>query len=67
MTEVNYAAMTDQELKRYILAHRHDQAAFHTYMNRRHSRADKVVIKFDDPDWEEKVLVAIQAQLDSSG
>lgn len=48
MTQVNYAAMSDLELKRYILAHRDDQQAFYIYMDRRHSRPDKVVIKFDD-------------------
>ncbi|MCV3213550.1 hypothetical protein OGM63_08430 [Plectonema radiosum NIES-515] len=66
MTQVNYAAMTDQELKRYILAHRDDQQAFYIYMDRRHSRPDKVVIKFDDPNWEAKVLAAIQEKLDQN-
>ena len=66
MTQVNYTAMTDQELKYYILAHRDDQEAFYTYMDRRHSRPDKVVIKFDDPNWETKVLAAIQEKLDQN-
>jgi hypothetical protein len=66
MTKINYAAMNDQELKCYILTHRDDQEAFHTYMDRRHSRLNKTNVKLDDPDWEEKVLAAIQVQLNSN-
>lgn len=63
MTKVNYATMSDQELKRYILTHRDDQEAFYAYMDRRHSRSHKITIEFDDPAWEEKVLSAIQTQI----
>lgn len=63
MTKVNYAAMSDRELKRYILTHRHDQEAFQAYMERRHSRPRRTAIEFDYPAWEEKVVSAIQAQL----
>jgi hypothetical protein len=63
MTKINYAAMSDQELKHHILTHRDDQEAFHNYMDRRRSRSNRTAVKFDDPDWEEKVLAAIQAQL----
>lgn len=65
MTKVNYAAMSDLELKRYILSHRDDQEAFYAYMDRRHSRSRQTAIEFDDPAWEEKVLSVIQAQLRS--
>ncbi|GAB4205803.1 MAG: hypothetical protein Fur006_62320 [Coleofasciculaceae cyanobacterium] len=63
MTNVNYAAMSDRELKRYILTHRNDQEAFQAYIERRHSRPHRTTIEFDDPAWEEKVVSAIQAQL----
>ncbi|UBF24779.1 hypothetical protein K9N68_24415 [Kovacikia minuta CCNUW1] len=63
MTQVNYAAMSDQELKHYILTHRNDQNAFHAYMDRRHSRPSRIAVEPDDPAWEEKVTSAIQAQL----
>lgn len=63
MTEINYAAMNDQELKRYILTHRTDQKAFYTYMDRRHSRSSSIVIEPNDPAWEEKLVVAIEAQI----
>lgn len=63
MTEVNYAAMSDRELKRYILSHRNDQDAFHAYMDRRRSRPHETAIKLDDPAWEEKMRSLITAQL----
>ncbi len=60
MSNVNYAAMSDRELKQYILAHRDDREAFYAYMDRRHSRPRKVTIKLDDPAWEEKIISAIR-------
>jgi hypothetical protein len=65
MTEVNYAAMSDRDLKQYILTHRQDQSAFHAYLERRQSRPRGTAIEVDDPNWEEKMISAIQAQLDS--
>ena len=65
MTEVNYEARSDQELKRYILNNRKDLEAFHVYMDRRHSRPNRTVVKFDYPAWEEKIVSEIQAQLNS--
>lgn len=65
MTKANYTAMSDRELKQYILTHRDDQEAFYAYMDRRHSRPDKTAIEFDDPDWEEKIISVIRTQLTS--
>ena len=64
MKQVNYAAMSNQELKRYMLAHREDKEAFNAYLDRRHYRSNKTVIKFDDPAWEAKVISVIQEKLD---
>ncbi len=64
MTKINYAAMSDQELKKYMLAHREDKQAFNAYLDRRHSRSNKTIIRFDDPAWEEKILSVIQKKLD---
>lgn len=66
MTQVNYAAMSDQELKHYILTNRKDLEAFQVYMDRRRSRPNRTVVKYDDPAWEEKIVSQIQAQLNSS-
>ena len=66
MTQVNYAAMTDQELKQYFLAHRDDQAAFYAYMDRVNARPRKPGIKLDDPDWENKLRAAVEEKLGQS-
>lgn len=63
MTKKNYAAMSDQELKRYFLTHR-DNEAFYAYIDRRHSRSRGAIVEFDDPAWEEKIIAVIQAQLE---
>ena len=66
MSNVNYAAMSDRELKRYILTHRDDREAFYAYMDRRRSRPRQVTIKLDDPAWQEKIISAIRVQLKSA-
>jgi hypothetical protein len=38
MSQVNYAAMSDQELKQYFLQHREDKVAFQTYLDRLNTR-----------------------------
>jgi hypothetical protein len=45
MNKIDYAAMTDRELKQYFLSHRDDDEAFQAYMDRRHTRPRKVLIK----------------------
>lgn len=45
---VDYNAMSDQELKRYMLDHRDDQEAFYAYMERRHQRPKKVLITAEE-------------------
>ena len=66
MNNVNYAAMSDRELKRYILTHRDDREGFYAYMDRRRSRPSQVTIKLDDPAWQEKIISAIRVQLKSA-
>ena len=63
-SKANYSAMSDQELKRYVLEHRNDQEAFHAYMDRVYARPQQTFIEPDDPDWEPKVLADIQEQLE---
>lgn len=63
MSKVNYATMTDAELKRYILAHRDDRNAFHAYMDRRYSRPNREAISPNDPNWKAKALSSIRAKL----
>lgn len=63
---VNYSTMSDQELKRYMLEHRHDTEAFHAYMDRVYARPQQTVVEPDDPDWEGKVLADIREQLEEA-
>jgi hypothetical protein len=66
MTQINYKVMTDRELKDYMLSHRDDRSAFQAYLDCRHDRPDRTVIQPDDPNWEQKVLAVMQAQLHSN-
>jgi hypothetical protein len=65
MNDVNYATMTDRELKQYMLSHREDRSAFQAYIDRRQSRPDRTIIQINDPNWEQKVLSAMRSQLNS--
>ncbi len=66
MTNINYAEMTDAELRHYLLIHRNDQAAFYAYMDRRSKRDRLPEISSDDPEWDEKVVTLIRSQLEES-
>ena len=59
----DYSSMSDRELRRYMMEHRQDDNAFHAYMDRRNARPNRQVISPDDPDWETKLLAAIQKQI----
>lgn len=49
MNQVNYTAMSDQELKSYFLTHKDDKEAFYAYMDRRKSRHRDAAIQLNDP------------------
>ncbi len=59
MTLVNYQAMTLKELRRYVLTHREDIAAFHAYVDRSKSEGRMITINPIDENWEAKVQQAI--------
>ena len=65
MNQVNYTAMSDQELKSYLLTYKDDKEAFYAYMDRRKSRHRDAAIQLNDPAWEEKIIAVIQKQLGS--
>lgn len=51
MSQIDYASMTDQELKEYLLRHRDDLQAFYAYMDRRHARPpQEPIIAADEVD-----------------
>lgn len=67
MSQVNFDAMSNTELKQYFLKHRRDQAAFQAYLNRVNQRPLRIIASPDDPDFDEKVEAAIRQKLDAAG
>jgi low affinity Fe/Cu permease len=63
MNQSELAAMSNRDLKRHIVKHPEDQAAFRLLMDRRHARTDLVTIEPDDPNWGEKFMALIEKQL----
>lgn len=63
MNQVNYAAMSDQELRQYFLEHRQDQAALQAYLERRWRRPFQVITTVDDPEFDAKIEAAIRQQM----
>ncbi|MEI6442794.1 MAG: hypothetical protein WCO29_06620 [Nostocales cyanobacterium ELA583] len=65
MNQINYATMSDQELRQYFLKHRNDQAALsaYLYLERRNQVKRPIITTVDDPDFEDKIQSAILQQL----
>ncbi|GAP95393.1 DUF6887 family protein [Leptolyngbya sp. NIES-2104] len=59
MSQVNYAAMSDEELKQYFLKHREDKMALRAYLDRLGDRPREIITSVDDPDFEAKMQTAI--------
>jgi hypothetical protein len=66
MSQVNFDAMSDAELKRYFLANRQDQAAFQAYLDRFSQPPKSIIASPSDPDFDEKIQAAIQQKLEAS-
>jgi hypothetical protein len=66
MSQVNYAAMSDQELRQHFLRHREDKAAFRAYLNRLSDRPRNVITTVDDPDFDAKIQAAILQQMQAA-
>ncbi len=64
MSQVNYNAMSDKELKQYFLNHRENQAAFHAYLDRINQRPRRIIASLNDPDFDQKVQAAIRQKLE---
>jgi hypothetical protein len=59
MNQVNYAAMSDRELRQYFLSHREDKTALQIYLERLGTQPQDVITTVDDPDFNEKMQAAI--------
>jgi len=66
MSQIDYAAMSDRELKQYFLNHREDEAALQAYLERRRKRSSGVIAKVGDPDFEAKIDAVIGEKLQNN-
>jgi hypothetical protein len=66
MSQINYAAMSDKELKQYFLQHREDKVAFQTYLDRLNTRPRQIITTVDDPDFDAKIEAAILRQMQAA-
>lgn len=60
MTKDNLESMSLDDLRRYILSHREDTEAFHTYIDRSKASGRMITIDPNDPGWEKVVDQKIQ-------
>jgi hypothetical protein len=63
MSQINYAAMSDRELKQYFLRHREDKTALRAYLDRLSNRPRNVITTVDDPDFDVKIEAAVLQQM----
>ncbi len=63
MSQINYAAMPDKELRQYFLQHREDKAALRAYLDRLSDRPRNIITTVDDPDFDAKIQAAILRQM----
>ncbi len=66
MSQVNYDAMSDGELKQYFLQHRQDRDALEAYLDRLNQRPRTIIASPGDPDFNEKIQAAIRQKLKAS-
>ena len=66
MSQVNYAAMSDQELRQHFLRHREDKAALQAYLDRLSDRPRNVITTVDDPDFDAKIQAAVLQQMQTT-
>ncbi|MGJ3252298.1 MAG: DUF6887 family protein [Elainellaceae cyanobacterium] len=66
MSQVNFDAMSDAELKRHFLSNRRDQAVFQAYLDRFSQRLKSLIASPSDPDFDAKIQAAIRQKLEAS-
>ncbi|MCH2245259.1 MAG: hypothetical protein MK111_11550 [Crocosphaera sp.] len=52
MSEINYAQMSDKELRKYFLEHKNEQSTLQAYLQRRNQQPKQVITKVGDPDFD---------------
>ena len=63
MNQINYAAMSDQDLKQYFLQHREDKTALQAYLDRINEHPRQLITTVNDPDFDAKIQAAIRQQM----
>ncbi|MEM9818473.1 MAG: hypothetical protein AAF827_18975 [Cyanobacteria bacterium P01_D01_bin.6] len=58
MSQIDYDAMSDAELKQYFLKHRGNHSALQAYLDRLNQRPRRIIAQPDDPDFDQKVQAA---------
>ena len=66
MSQISYAAMSDQELRQYFLRHREDKVALRAYLDRLGDRPRNIITTVDDPDFDAKIQAAILRQMQAA-
>jgi hypothetical protein len=67
MSQVNYTAMSDEELRQYFLRHRDDKKALRAYLDRLSKRPREIITTIDDPDFDAKIQAAVLRQMQAAG
>ena len=67
MNQINYAAMSDQDLKQYFLQHREDKTALQAYLDRINEHPRQINTTVDAPDFDTKIQAAIRQQMQQNG
>lgn len=67
MSQVNYAAMSDQQLRQYFLLHREDKMAIRAYLDRLSDHPRNIITTVDDPDFDAKIQAAVLKQMQAAG
>jgi hypothetical protein len=65
MSQVNYAAMSDRELRQHFLRNREDKIAFQEYLDRLNNRPKNIITTVDDPDFDIKIQAAILRKMEA--
>jgi hypothetical protein len=67
MSEINYAAMSDEALRQYFLRHREDKTALRAYLDRLGDCPQDLITTVDDPNFDAKIAAAVSRKLQSAG
>lgn len=63
MNQINHAAMSDDDLKKYFLQHREDKTTLQAYLDRINEHPRQIITTVDDPDFDTKIQAAIAAKM----